>query len=57
MDPVEERDIQKVLAVLDDPRVIEKIAEKLWIPGHSTGKIIPRENVVEHTEEKSGIKN
>lgn len=30
-DPVEERDIQKILGALDDPRVIEKIAKALAI--------------------------
>lgn len=51
MDPVEERDIEKVLEILDDPRVIDKIAQKL-VALPPSGKIVPRENVVEPDPKK-----
>lgn len=47
MDPVEERDVLKVLEMLDDPRVIEKIAGKLTALGDSILIIVPKKNVVE----------
>lgn len=33
-DPLEERDIQKILDALDDPRVVERIANALAIKIH-----------------------
>lgn len=30
-DPIEERDIEKLLKMLDDPRVIQKVCSKLQI--------------------------
>ncbi len=47
-DPVEERDIEKVLEMLDDERVIGKIASKLTALGDSTLVIVPRVNVIEN---------
>jgi hypothetical protein len=51
MDPVEERDVEKVLQILDDPRVIEKIAKKLAIAGDATALIVPCANVLKNKED------
>lgn len=58
MDPVEERDIEKVLHALDDPRVQEKIASILiGLPApasNSIVRIVPKKNVMQPEENSGG---
>ena len=49
-DPVEERDVEKVLAVLDDERVQRKIASFLNPVWHANGEITVRVKKKEELE-------
>ena len=53
MDPVEERDLMKILSSLDDPRVQEKIAGAFYaLPiGDGLFKLVPKKNVVQSEKE------
>ena len=52
MDPVEERDIEKMLALLDEPRILDKLCKKIKVLSGPTIILMPADNVVEHSEEK-----
>jgi hypothetical protein len=52
MDPLEERDIEKILQALDDSRVQEKIAELFVVLPHGPYYLlVPKKNVVQPEEE------
>jgi hypothetical protein len=56
VDPVEERDILKLIIMMDDPRVQEKIAETFVVVPQGLvrfGKLVPKINVFE-SEQKEG---